>query len=128
MYQTSIRRNPALGFALAAVLSTATAADSPEPAAPKAAAPYPTATIADYVLGCMVANGQNPDALRKCSCSFDFIAAAVPYEEYERVETLMRLQQGEGMGRTAVYKGAPWAKDAVAHFKEVQAESTLRCF
>jgi hypothetical protein len=115
------------GLALAAAVVTASAADSTEPAAPKPT-PYPTATIADYVLGCMVANGQNPDNLRKCSCSFDFIAAAVPYEEYERVETLMRLQQGEGMGRTAVYKGAPWAKDAVAHFKEVQAESTLRCF
>jgi hypothetical protein len=34
----------------------------------------------------------------------------------------------EGAGRNAVYKGAAWAKDAVAHFKEVQAESTLRCF
>jgi hypothetical protein len=90
--------------------------------------PYPTSVIADYVLGCMIANGQSPETLRKCSCSIDFIAAAIPYPEYERVETLMRLQQSEGTGRNAVYKGSVWAKDAVTHFKEVQAESTLRCF
>ncbi len=90
--------------------------------------PYPTSVLADYVLGCMIASGQSPETLRKCSCSIDFIAAAIPYEEYERVETLMRLQQTEGTGRNAAYKGAAWAKDAVTHFKEVQAESTLRCF
>ncbi len=76
----------------------------------------------------MIANGQSPETLRKCSCSFDFIAAAIPYPEYERVDTLMRLQQLEGTGRNAAYKGAAWAKEAVTHFKEVQAESTLRCF
>ena len=40
----------------------------------------------------------------------------------------MRLQQSEGAGRNAVYKGSTWSKDAVTHFKEVRAESTLRCF
>jgi len=69
----------------------------------------------------IITNGPNPDTLRKCACSLDFIAAAVPYADYEQVETLMRLQQ-------PAYKGDPWAKEAVAHFKEVQAESTLRCF
>ncbi len=127
MYQTSAPIRFALGLALAATLSTATAADCPEPAAP-GPTPYPTVAVADYVLGCMIANGPSPDTLRKCACSLDFIAAAVPYADYERVETLMRLQQLEGVGRNAAYKSAPWAKEAVAHFKEVQAESTLRCF
>ena len=76
----------------------------------------------------IITNGPNPDTLRKCACSLDFIAAAIPYADYERIETLMRLQQLEGVGRNAAYKSAPWAKEAVAHFKEVQAESTLRCF
>jgi hypothetical protein len=89
---------------------------------------YPTAELADYVLGCMVANGQTPETLRKCSCSIDFIAAAVPYKDYERVQTLLRLQQVEGGGRVAVYKNSTWAKNAIAHFRDVQAESTLRCF
>ncbi|AUB85665.1 hypothetical protein [Candidatus Thiodictyon syntrophicum] len=127
MHKTSLPLSPFLGLALAAVIGGVSAADGPEPAAPKPA-PYPTTALADYVLGCMIANGKNPDTLRKCSCSIDFIAAAIPYADYERIETLMRLQQMEGAGRNAVYKGSTWAKDAVTHFKEIQAESTLRCF
>lgn len=128
------------GAAIAADAPTPAPASAPSPTAPVATAPaaatqaapcpapYPTSVIADYVLGCMIANGQGPETLRKCSCSIDFIAAAIPYPEYERVETLMRLQQMEGTGRNAAYKGAAWAKDAVTRFREVQAESTLRCF
>ena len=136
-----LARYVALSLALGALASSTLAADTgtaaPQAAAPAAAAgpqqspcpkPYPTSVLADYVIGCMLANGKSPESLRKCSCSIDFIAAAVPYEEYEKVETLMRLQQMEGAGRNAAYKGAAWAKAAVAHFKEVQAESTLRCF
>mgnify|MGYP003572349748 CR=1 FL=1 len=96
--------------------------------APSNRAPYPTAVIADYVLGCMIANGQKPETLQKCACSMDFIAAAIPYDEYEQTETLLRLQQMAGGGRNAVYKNAAWAKAAVDHLREVQAESTLRCF
>jgi hypothetical protein len=89
---------------------------------------YPTAVVADYVLGCMLANGVTPEILQKCSCSVDFIAASVPYDEYVQVETLMRLQQAEGAGRNAVYKDSTWSKAVIAHFRDVQAESTLRCF
>ena len=90
--------------------------------------PYPTSVIADYVLGCMIANGQTPEVLTKCACSIDFIAAAIPYDEYEKVETLLRLQQMPGTGRNAVYKNSTWSKNAVTRLREVQAESTLRCF
>ncbi|MGA7980417.1 MAG: hypothetical protein WCA32_09330 [Chromatiaceae bacterium] len=89
---------------------------------------YPTAELTDYVVGCMVANGENPETLQKCSCSIDYIAAAIPFEEYERVQTLLRLQQVPGGGRVAIYKNSTWAKKAIAHFRDVQAESTLRCF
>lgn len=126
MPKTAFPCTATLGLVLAAALYPARATDCPEPTLPEPA--YPTAVIADYVLGCMIANRPNPDTLRKCSCSMDFIATAMPYEDYERVETLLRLQQAEGAGRTAIYKGAPWAKEAVTRFKEVQAESTLRCF
>ena len=99
----------------------------PENDAPQTS-PYPTAVVTDYVLGCMLANGVSPDSLRKCSCSMDFIASAIPYGDYEQVETLLRLQQTPGTGRSAVYKNSAWAKNAVADLREVQAESTLRCF
>jgi hypothetical protein len=90
--------------------------------------PYPTATVVDYVLGCMLSNGNSPDLLQKCSCSIDFITQAIPYEEYEKTETLLRLQQMPGAGRTLFYKNSNWAKNAITRLREVQAESTLRCF
>lgn len=100
-----------------------------EPCAdPDAGNDYPTSVRADYVLGCMLSNGKTPDVLRKCACSIDFIAAAIPYQDYERIETLIQLQQMPAVGRNAVYKSSNWSKQAVAHLREIQAESTLRCF
>jgi hypothetical protein len=99
----------------------------PAPAKP-CPTPYPTAVIADYVVGCMLSNGSSPEVLRKCACSLDFIAESIPYEEYEKVDTLLRLQQMPGGGRNAFFKSSNWAKNALARLREVQAESTLRCF
>ena len=116
-------------LATACALTSAHAAEAIDcPATANAPTPYPTVVISDYVLGCMLANGTSPDSLRKCSCSIDFIAASIPYEEYETVDTLLRLQQMPGAGRNAIYKNSNWAKNAIAHLREVQAESTLRCF
>ena len=39
---------------------------------------YPTDARADYVFGCMAANGQTREALEKCSCSLDAMAAILP--------------------------------------------------
>ncbi len=89
---------------------------------------YPTAVKVDYVIGCMAANGQSAEMLQKCSCSIDFVSAAIPYDDYEKIETLMRLQQMPGAGRNAIYKNSSWSKKAVLKLREVQAESTLRCF
>ncbi|MCU7930804.1 MAG: hypothetical protein KZQ90_08385 [Candidatus Thiodiazotropha sp. (ex Codakia rugifera)] len=89
---------------------------------------YPTPVIVDYVIGCMASNGQTPEMLQKCSCSIDFIAQSIPYGEYEQIETLLRLQQMPGAGRNAIYVNSNWSKTTVAKLREVQAESTLRCF
>ncbi len=91
-------------------------------------AQYPTEVAVDYVIGCMAANGQTPEMLKKCSCSIDFIAAAMPIEEYEHVETLLALRQMSGAGRNAIYKNSTWSDKAIARLREIQAESTLRCF
>ncbi|NEV63721.1 hypothetical protein [Thiorhodococcus minor] len=130
MHQSGLFNRIEVVAALSGLLLAAgslSAAAGGECAQSKAAA-YPTTAIADYVVGCMLANGASATTLEKCSCSFDIIAAAVPYAEYEKVETLMRLQQIQGGGRTGAYKGSSWAKGEMEHFKEVQAESTLRCF
>ena len=89
---------------------------------------YPTAARVDYVIGCMGSNGQTVEMLHKCSCSIDYIASVIPYAEYKQIETLMQLQQLPGAGRNAIYKNSNWAKNAVTRLREVQAESTLRCF
>jgi hypothetical protein len=110
-------------------VSTQVGADSPSTGPDEVTRQtYPTYAVADYVIGCMLANGATPEMLQKCSCSVDFIASAIPYDEYVKVETILRLQQVEGAGRNAIYKNSAWTKAAIAHLKDVQAESTLRCF
>src|SRR5262245_29843528 len=57
---------------------------------------YPTSARADYVLGCMAANGQTRKALENCSCSIDVIAGIIPYDRYVEVETVLSMRQGVG--------------------------------
>lgn len=88
---------------------------------------YPTAVIADYVLGCMAANGNSYIALQKCSCSIDFISQRISYEDYEKISTIMEVQLDEGQ-RGIFYRDSAWAKNRVDALSRIQAESTLRCF
>jgi hypothetical protein len=90
---------------------------------------YPTAATADYVLGCMAANGNTHEALHKCSCSIDFIAKRVPYSQYEKAETALSLQAGGGLGgRVAVFRDPPELKEAIEQLRQAQAEADLQCF
>lgn len=92
-----------------------------------AAGDYPTATIADYVLGCMQTNGQTRQALESCSCSIDVIASILPYDHYERAETFksMSLTTGENAG---LFRESKPAKEARTELKRAQAEADVRCF
>ena len=113
-----------LMLALAAIALAAAA-----PGAPHAApADYPTEVLADYVFGCMASNGQSQEALRKCSCSIDAIAEKLPYEDYVRAETVLRLQQVEGGGRTIMFRTAPWAQAMIDKLRQAQVEAEFRCF
>ena len=97
--------------------------------APAQAHDYPTAALADYVFGCMAANGQTPQALEKCSCSIDVIASIIPYEEYEAGETVLRMRQVRGGGeKMALFQDTTVAKDAVDRLRRAQIEAELRCF
>ena len=90
---------------------------------------YPTAALADYVFGCMAANGQTPQALEKCSCSIDVIASIIPYEEYEAGDTVLRMRQVKGGGeKMALFQDTTVAKDAVDRLRRAQIEAELRCF
>ena len=97
------------------------------PAAADVTNDYPTAARAEFVLGCMGANGQTPEMLRKCSCSIDFIASLIPYEKYVQMEAILRLRQLSG-DRGELYRRTPWAKALMEELGNTQAESTLKCF
>src|SRR5690348_7561046 len=90
---------------------------------------YPTSETADYVLGCMAANGNTREALLKCSCSIDFIAKRVPFAQYEKAETALSLQLGGGVGgRVGLFRDPPEIKEAIEQLRQTQAEATLQCF
>ena len=88
---------------------------------------YPTAVIADYVLGCMAANGNSHESLHQCSCSIDYIRERLSYEDYEKIQTVMRVQLDRGQ-RGVFYRDSNWAKGKVEELQKIQAESTLECF
>ena len=89
---------------------------------------YPTSARVDYVIGCMASNGQTHEMLQKCSCSIDHIAKSISYTEYVQISTLVSMQQMESVGRNTVFKDSTWSKKAIARLRDVQADSTLRCF
>lgn len=88
---------------------------------------FTTAIIADYVLGCMSANGNTYESLHKCSCSIDFIKSKMTYDEYVEAQTVMQARRDKGQ-RGIFYRDSSWAKNRVETLEKVQAESTLRCF
>lgn len=94
-------------------------------AAPPAA--YPTETKVDYVIGCMAANGQTRDMLGRCACSIDAIAAILPYDVYERAETVMGMRGTTGE-QASLFNETPLLRAAVQQLREAQVEADLRCF
>src|ERR1700732_2862050 len=97
-------------------------------AAPAKANDYPTAEVADYVLGCMAANGNSRETLLKCACSIDSIAVQLPFSQYEKAETALSLQAGGGVGgRVGLFKDPPELKAAIEELRRAQAEANLQC-
>ena len=89
---------------------------------------YPTSARADYVIGCMAANGNTHEALLKCSCAIDTIASLMPYSHYEQAETALSLQAGGGVGgRVGVFRDPPQIKAVIEEQHRAQAEASLQC-
>ena len=93
----------------------------------QAANDFPTSARADYVFGCMKANGESRDSLDRCSCSIDVIATILPYDAYVAAETVMamRLSGGE---RSALFRDTQPAMNDVAELRRAQAEAEIICF
>jgi hypothetical protein len=114
-----------LAMGLAGPLWLAPAAADPAPQAND----YPTATRADYVLGCMAANGNTREALLQCSCAIDTIAGLLPHADYEKAETALAMQVGGGVGgRVGLFRDPPQIKAVIERLQRAQAEADLQCF
>jgi hypothetical protein len=88
---------------------------------------YPTSARADYVFGCMKANGETQELLQKCSCSIDVIASIIPYDRYVTAETIMSMSQVTGPVGSEFRSTEP-ARLALQDFRRAQAEAEIRCF
>ena len=88
---------------------------------------YPTSARAEYVFGCMKANGETPRALAQCSCSIDIIASLLPYDGYVSAETVLRMSQVPGMLGNQ-FRSTEKARNALDELRRAQAEAEVRCF
>jgi hypothetical protein len=88
---------------------------------------YPTSTRAEYVFGCMKANGETRQAIEQCSCSIDVIATIIPYERYVTAETVLSMSQVQGNLGTQ-FRSSEQASSALNDLRRAQAEAEVRCF
>lgn len=88
---------------------------------------YPTAARADYVFGCMKANGETRQALDRCSCSIDVVATLLPYERYVTAEAVLSMAQVPGTLGTQ-FRSSEQATSALNDLRRAQAEAEVRCF
>ncbi|WP_186294014.1 hypothetical protein [Bradyrhizobium guangdongense] len=107
--------------ALAVLATTAVAVRADE------ANDYPTAARAEYVYGCMKANGESRQSIEQCSCSIDVVASIVPYERYVTAETALSMSQVRG-NLGVQFRTSEQANTAVNDLRRAQAEAEVRCF
>jgi len=114
----SVRRIVAMLSVLAATVVVARAEDVND---------YPTSARAEYVYGCMKANGETRQAIEQCSCSVDVIASIIPYDRYVTAETVLSMSQVQG-NLGAQFRSSEQAANALNDLRRAQAEAEVRCF
>lgn len=88
---------------------------------------YPTAARAEYVFGCLKANGETRQAIEQCSCSIDVVASLVPYDRYVTAETVLSMSQVRG-NLGGQFRTSEQATSALNDLRRAQAEAEVRCF
>ena len=88
---------------------------------------YPTSARAEYVFGCLKANGETRQAIEQCSCSIDIIASLLPYDRYVTAETVLSMSQVRG-NLGGEFRSSEQAAGAVNDLRRAQAEAEVRCF
>jgi hypothetical protein len=114
----SVRRIVAVLTALTTMAMTARAEDAND---------YPTSARAEYVFGCLKANGETRQAIEQCSCSIDVVASLVPYDRYVTAETVLSMSQIRG-NLGAQFRTSEQAASALNDLRRAQAEAEVRCF
>jgi hypothetical protein len=107
--------------ALSAVMTTAMIARAQD------ANDYPTSARAEYVFGCLKANGETRQAIEQCSCSIDVVASLVPYDRYITAETVLSMSQVRG-NLGGQFRTSEQAASALNDLRRAQAEAEVRCF
>ena len=116
---------PGNRLALLGLVLAASAAAQDAPKHPKY--DYPTAARADYVIGCLAANGYKREMLDKCACGIDTIANMMSYDDYEYASTVLGVQQG-GLGeRGQMFNNNPVVQPKLDELHRAEAEVNLRC-
>jgi hypothetical protein len=115
------------GFLVGSVIAAFAIAAAPARTSAEDLNDYPTTARAEYVFGCMKANGETPRALEQCSCSIDTIASLLPYERYVSAETVLRMSQVPGILGTQ-FRSTEKARTALDDLRRAQAEAEVRCF
>lgn len=88
---------------------------------------YPTSARAEYVFGCLKANGETRQLIEQCSCSIDIIASLLPYDRYVTAETVLSMSQVRG-NLGGEFRSSEQAASAVNDLRRAQAEAEVRCF
>ncbi|WP_410712088.1 hypothetical protein [Bradyrhizobium sp. BEA-2-5] len=88
---------------------------------------YPTSARAEYVFGCMKANGESRQSIEQCSCSIDVVASIIPYERYVTAETALSMSQVRG-NLGVQFRTSEQAANALNDLRRAQAEAEVRCF
>src|SRR3954467_8638475 len=109
-----------IGAALAALTTAgiACAADASD---------YPTSARAEYIFGCLKANGETRQSIEQCVWSIDVVASLVPYDRYVTAETVLSMSQVRG-NLGGQFRTSEQAASALNDLRRAQAEAEVRCF
>jgi hypothetical protein len=92
-----------------------------------AANDFPTQARVEYVLECMGAQPPAPDAMYKCSCVIDAIAAKVSYEEWVDLATVAKAMTIAGE-RGGALRDMKDGRKIAGTYRTLQEDARKRCF
>jgi hypothetical protein len=88
---------------------------------------YPTEARVEYVFECMnQLGGENYDTLYKCSCSIDYIADKLPYDDYVTLDTYQRGQNAAGE-RPEVLREGSLARNSRSELASLKGKAADQC-